>query len=106
LVSFSAESFVFQLLARNIKSKMYRNVILPVVLYGCETWSFTFREGCRLRIFEDRVLRRIFRPKRDEVTREWRRLQNKELYNLYCSPNVIWVIKLRRKRSVEHVARL
>jgi hypothetical protein len=59
-----------------------------------------------LRIFENRVLRRIFGPKRDEVTREWRRLQNEELYDLYCSPNVIWVIKLRRKRYVGHVARI
>jgi len=75
-------------------------------LYGCETWSVTFREECRLRIFENRVLRRIFGPKMDEVTREWRRLKNVELYDLYSSPNVIWVIKLRRKRQVGHVARI
>ena len=98
MVSFNAESFVFQLLSRNIKIMIYRNVILPVVLYGCETWSVTFREECRLRIFENRVLRRIFWPKRDEVTSEWRILQNEELYDLYFSPDVIWVIKLRRKR--------
>ena len=75
-------------------------------MYGCETWSVTFREECRLRIFENRVLRRIFGPKMDEVTREWRRLKNVELYDLYSSPNVIWVIKLRRKRQVGHVARI
>ena len=98
MVSFNAESFVFQLLSRNIKIMIYRNVILPVVLYGCETWSVTFREECRLRIFENRVLRRIFWPKRDEVTSEWRILQNEEIYDLYFSPDVIWVIKLRRKR--------
>ena len=79
---------------------------MPVVLYGCETWSVKFREECRLRVFENRVLRRIFGPKRDEVTTEWRRLQNEELYDLYSSPNVIRVIKLRRKRQVEHVARI
>jgi hypothetical protein len=72
------------------------SIILPVVLYGCESWSLTFREECRLRVFENRVLRRIFGPKRNEVT-EWRRLHNKELYALY-SPNIIRVIKLRRLR--------
>jgi hypothetical protein len=74
LVSFSAATFVFQLLSRNIKIKIYRNVILPVVLYGCGNWSVTFREECRLGIFENGVLRRIFGSKRDKVTREWRRL--------------------------------
>jgi hypothetical protein len=59
------------LLSKNVKIKIYRSVILPVVLYGCESWSFTLREECRLRVFENRVLRRIFGPKRDEVTKEW-----------------------------------
>jgi hypothetical protein len=68
-------------------------IILPVVLYGCESWSLTLREECRLRVFENRVLRRIFGPKRDEVTGEWRRLNNKELYALYSSPNIIRVMK-------------
>jgi hypothetical protein len=70
------------LLSKNVKIKIYGTIILPVVLYGCESWSLTFREECRLRVFENRVLRRIFGPKRDEVRGEWRRLHNKELYAL------------------------
>jgi hypothetical protein len=81
------------LLSENLKIKMYRNIILPVVLYGCETWSLTMREECRMSIFENRVLRRIFGPKRDEVTGEWRRLHNEELYAVYSSPNIIRVVK-------------
>jgi hypothetical protein len=86
--------------------KIYRTIILPVVLYGCETWSLTLREECRLRVFENKVLRRIFGPKRDEVIGEWRRLHNKELYALCFSPNIIWVIKSRRLRWAGHVARM
>jgi len=82
------------LLSKNLKIKIYRNIILPVVLYGCETWSLTLREERRMRVFENRVLRRIFGPKRDEVTREWRKLHNEELNDLY-SPNIVRVIKLR-----------
>jgi hypothetical protein len=85
---------------------MYYFIILNVVLYGCETWSLTLREECRLRVFENKVLRRIFGPKRDEVTGEWRRLHNKELYALYSSPNIIRVIKPRRLRWAGHVARI
>ena len=71
------------LLFKNLKVEIYRTIILPVVLYGCETWSLTLREERRLRLFENRVLRRVFGPKRDEVTGEWRKLHNEELSDLY-----------------------
>jgi hypothetical protein len=81
-------------------------IILPVVLYGCETWSLTLREEHRLRVFENRVLRRIFGLKRNEVTREWRKLHNKELRELYSSPSIIRIIKSRRMRWAGHVAQM
>jgi hypothetical protein len=85
------------LLSKNVYIiKIYETVILPAVLYGCEAWSLTLREKHRFKFIENRVLRKIFRPKRDEVTREWRRLHNKEPYALYSSPNIIRVIKSRR----------
>jgi hypothetical protein len=71
-----------RLLSRDVEVKIYKTKILPVVLYGCETWSLTLREEHRLRVFENRVLRRIFGPKRDEVTGEWRKLKNGQLHNL------------------------
>jgi hypothetical protein len=77
---------------------MYLHTILPVVLYGCETWSVILREEHRLRVFENRVLRRISGPKRDEVTGDWRKLHNGELCNLYSSPNIIRMINSRRMR--------
>jgi hypothetical protein len=88
------------------KIKIYRTIILPVVLYGCETWSVTLREEHRLRVLENRVLRRIFGPKRDEVTGEWRRLHKEELNDLCSSSNIIRVIKSRRMRWAGHVARM
>jgi hypothetical protein len=78
-----------RLLSRNVKVKIYKTIILPVALYGCETWSLALREEHRLSVFENRVLRVIFGPKRDEVTGEWRKLNNEELHNLYSSPDVI-----------------
>ena len=76
------------MLSKNLKIKIYRTVILPLVLYGCETWSLTLREERRLGVFGNRVLRRIFGPKRDEVTREWRKLHNEEPNDLYPSPSI------------------
>jgi hypothetical protein len=81
------------LLYKSIKNKIYRTIILPVALYGCETWSLTLREEHRLRVFENRVLRRIFGPTRDGVAGECRGLHNEELNDMYCSPNIIRMIK-------------
>jgi hypothetical protein len=87
-----------RLLSRNIKVKIYKTIILPVVLYECETWYLTLREEHRLRVFENRVLRRIFGRKRGEVTGEWRKLHNEELHNFYSSPDIIRQVKSRRMR--------
>jgi len=94
------------LLSKKLKIKIYRTIILPVVLYGCETWSLTLREERRLRVFENRVLRRVFGPKRDQVTGEWRKLHNEELTDLYSIPNIVRVVKSRRMRWAGHVARM
>jgi hypothetical protein len=95
-----------RLLSKNIKIRVYKTLIFPVVLYGCETWSLTLREEHALRVFENRVLRRIFEQMRDEVTGGWRKLHNEELHNLYSSPNIIRMTTARRMRLVGHVARM
>ena len=94
--------------ASNWNNKRYftSTIILPVVLYGCETWSLTLREKRKLRVFENMLLRRIFGPRRDEVMGEWRRLHNKELNDLYSSPNIVQVIKSRGMRWAGHVAHM
>jgi hypothetical protein len=83
-----------------------KTIILPVVLYECETWSLTSREGHRLSVFENRFLRRISEPKRDNVTGEWKKLHNEELHNLYSSASIIRQISSRKMRWVEHMARM
>ena len=83
-------------LSKNLKIKIYRTIILPVALYGCETLSLTLREERNLKVFENMVLRRIFGPRRDEGTGEWRRLHDEEPNDLYSSPNIVRVIKSRR----------
>jgi len=94
------------LVSKNLKIKIHRTIILPVVLYGCETWSLTLGEERRLRRFENSVLRRLFEPKRDEVTGERRKLHNEELNDLYSSPSIFRLMKSRRMRWAEHVTRV
>jgi hypothetical protein len=94
------------LLSGNIKVKIYKTIILPVVLYGCKSWCLTLREEHRLRVFGNRVLRTIFGPKRDEVTGEWKKLHSEDLHILYSSPNIIRWIKSRRMMWTGHVARM
>jgi hypothetical protein len=94
------------LLSGNAKVKIYKTIILPVVLCGCETWFLTLTEEHRLRLSENRVLRGIFGPKRCEVTGEWRKWHSGELHNLYSSPGIIRQIKSRRMRWAGHVARM
>jgi hypothetical protein len=85
-------------MSKDIKIRIHKNLILPAVLYACETWSLTLKEEHRLRVFENRVLRRIFVPKGDDVTGGWRKLHNEELHNLYSLPSIIRMFKSRRMR--------
>jgi hypothetical protein len=96
----------YRLLSKNLKIRIYKTIILPVVLYGCETWSLTLRKEHRLRVFENMVPRKIFGPKRDEVTGECRKLHNEELSDLYSLPSIIRINKSWRMRWAGHVARM
>jgi hypothetical protein len=91
-----------RLLSKNVKIRIYKTIILPVVLYGCETWSLTSREEHGLRVFEKRMLRRIFGPKRDKVMGRWIKLHNKEFCDLYSSPSIIRIMKSCRMRWAGH----
>jgi len=103
---FGAESAVIQVAVQNLKFKIYRTLILSVFLYVCEIWSLTLREERRLRVFENRVLRRVFGPKRDEITGEWRTIHNKFLRDLYYLPNIARLVKSRKMRWTGNVARM
>jgi len=105
LLLFGAEPFVFQFAIQKFKDQDIQNCNLPVVLYGCETLSLTLREERRLRVFENRVLRKIFGPRRVRLTGEWRKLHNVELNDLYSSSNIVRVMK-SRMRWAGHVARM
>jgi hypothetical protein len=106
LLLVGVESSVFSLLSRGSKIKIYRTIILPVVLYGCETWSLTLKEERRIRVFKNWMLRRVFGHKRDEVTGEWRKLHNEQIRNFYSLPNIVRVVKSRRMRWAGYVARM
>jgi len=93
-----------RLLSKNLNFNIYIIIILPVVLYGCETWSLTLREEMKLRVFVNMVLRRIFGPRREEVTEEWRRIYNEQLNDFYSSTNFVRLIKSRTMRWAGHVA--
>jgi hypothetical protein len=95
-----------RLLSKIIKVRIYKNIVLPVVLIGFETWSLTLREEHRLTVSENRMLRRISSPKEDKVTGDWRKLHNEGLHNLYFSPNIIITINSRKLRWAGHVARM
>ena len=103
MLLFGAESFVFQFVIQKFKD---RTIILPVVLYGCETWSLILTGERNLRVFENRALRRVFVSKKDEVPEEWRKLHSEELSDLYSLPNIVRVVKSRKMRWAGHVARM
>jgi hypothetical protein len=104
LLPFGPELSVFSVAVEKLKNLNCDLVILPVVLYGCETWSLILREEHILRVFENTVLRRLFGPQRDEVTGGWRKLHNEELRDLYSSPSIIRTVKSGRTRWAGHVA--
>ena len=95
-----------RLLSKKLKVKTYKTIILPVVLYGCETWSLTLLVEHRLRVFQNKVLSNMFGAKKDKIKGEWRKLHNGQLHALYYSPNIIRNLKSRRLRWAGHVARM
>jgi hypothetical protein len=101
----SVQNLVFSSVVEKSTNRIYKTIILPVVLYGCETCTLTIRQKQRLRVFENRVLRRVFGPKRDEVIGEWRKLHNEKLCDLYSSKSIIRMIKSRTMRWAWNVAR-
>ena len=105
MLLFSETLLSSRILSKILKIKINKTILLSVELHGCETWYLTLGEESRLRVFENRILRRIFRPKRDE-NGEWRRLHNEEFHRLYRSPNIVRVIKSRRLRQTDHVAKM
>jgi hypothetical protein len=104
LLPFCSETFVFPPAVWEHKVKIYKAIILPVILYGYEIWSLTLREEHRLRVFENRLLRKITGPKRDEIKGEWKKLHNGQLHNLYSTPNIIRNMKSLRMRWAKYVA--
>jgi hypothetical protein len=106
LQSFGADFLSSNLLSENIRIRIYRNIFFSIDFYGRETWSLTPREKSRLRLFGERMLMRIFGPKRVEVTRESRKLHKKRIYAPYFSRNMIRVIRSRRLRSAVHLTRM
>jgi hypothetical protein len=106
MLPFSTEPFVLSPAGKNMKVRIYKTIILPVVLYGCETWPLTGREEHKLWVFENRVLRRIFGPKKEGVMGGWRKLHNEELHNLYSSPSIIRIIKSWRIMWAGQIARM
>jgi hypothetical protein len=95
-----------RLLSKNVKLRTHETIILPVVLCGCETWSLTLREEQRLRVLENRVLRRIYKPKRGEIIGGWRKRYGDEIHNLYSFPSIITITKSWRMRWEGNVARI
>jgi hypothetical protein len=106
LLPFSPKILSSRLLSKNVRIRIYKTLFLPVVLYGCETLSLTLREKHILRLFDNRVLRKIVGQKRDEVIGGWKTVHNAELRNLYSSPSIIRMIKSRRMRWARHVSRM
>ena len=106
MLLFTCENFIVPLLSKELKVNTYKTIVLPIALYDCDTWSFTLREEHRLRVYANKVLRKIFGAKRDEITGERRKLHNSELYALYSSPNIIRSLKSGRLTWAGHVARM